>query len=267
MSVWDTTTPLGSESKSLGDDRIREFKEAVQDALRSGAASGVESVFPGPDPSTAPVHRYRGLKGASVDRPAAGNYGLFANETTNTLQRDNGSSWVDIATLIPAGTVMVFYQAAAPVGWTKLTTQNDKALRVVSGSGGVDGGSLSMSGGVSHSHTVNSHTHDLGSHTHTTPNHTHRLADGTRVILTNPTISPSTAAVGVSGSAAADGTMDYYSQVGGGAGGVQRKLSTTDSGGSGTSGAASGNTGGATPGTDTQAPVLAYIDIIICSKD
>jgi hypothetical protein len=45
----------------------------------------------------------------------------------------------------PAGTVMLFYQAAAPTGWTKLTTQNDKALRVVSGSGGVAGGSNSFS--------------------------------------------------------------------------------------------------------------------------
>ncbi|MGY2987724.1 hypothetical protein [Bradyrhizobium sp. USDA 4508] len=41
---------------------------------------------------------------------------------------------------VPSGTVMVFYQAAAPTGWTKLTTQNDKALRVVSGAGGVAGG-------------------------------------------------------------------------------------------------------------------------------
>jgi hypothetical protein len=41
---------------------------------------------------------------------------------------------------IQSGTVMLFYQAAAPTGWTKLTTQNDKALRVVSGSGGVAGG-------------------------------------------------------------------------------------------------------------------------------
>jgi hypothetical protein len=40
----------------------------------------------------------------------------------------------------PSGTVMLFYQAAAPVGWTQVTTQNDKALRVVSGTGGVSGG-------------------------------------------------------------------------------------------------------------------------------
>jgi hypothetical protein len=39
-----------------------------------------------------------------------------------------------------AGTVVPFWQAVAPVGWTKVTTQNDKALRVVSGNGGVAGG-------------------------------------------------------------------------------------------------------------------------------
>ena len=40
----------------------------------------------------------------------------------------------------PSGTVMLFYQAAAPLGWTKQTTQNDKALRVVSGSTGGSAG-------------------------------------------------------------------------------------------------------------------------------
>lgn len=33
----------------------------------------------------------------------------------------------------PAGTAMMFVQTAAPTGWTKSTTHNDKALRVVSG--------------------------------------------------------------------------------------------------------------------------------------
>jgi hypothetical protein len=38
----------------------------------------------------------------------------------------------------------LFYQAAAPTGWTKVTTQDNKALRVVSGSGGVAGGSVAF---------------------------------------------------------------------------------------------------------------------------
>lgn len=45
----------------------------------------------------------------------------------------------------PSGTVLLFWQTAAPTGWTKIVTQNDKALRVVSGSGGVSGGTNAFS--------------------------------------------------------------------------------------------------------------------------
>jgi hypothetical protein len=48
------------------------------------------------------------------------------------------------ATLIPSGTVMSFFQAAAPVGWTQVTTHNNKALRVVDGMGGGSGGSVAF---------------------------------------------------------------------------------------------------------------------------
>ena len=51
-----------------------------------------------------------------------------------------------VAATFPAGTKLLFHQAAAPTGWTKLTTVNDAALRVVSGStGGGTGGSLAFS--------------------------------------------------------------------------------------------------------------------------
>jgi hypothetical protein len=57
----------------------------------------------------------------------------------------DGEKWTlqgSMSGIIPTGTVMVFYQAAAPIGWTKVVTQNDKALRVVNGaSGGGAGGS------------------------------------------------------------------------------------------------------------------------------
>jgi hypothetical protein len=50
-----------------------------------------------------------------------------------------------VPVIIPAGTVILFYQAAAPTGWTQVTTQNNKALRVVSGTGGVAGGTTAFS--------------------------------------------------------------------------------------------------------------------------
>lgn len=42
-----------------------------------------------------------------------------------------------------SGTLMLFQQTAAPTGWTKQTTHNDKALRVVSGSAS-SGGSVAF---------------------------------------------------------------------------------------------------------------------------
>lgn len=48
--------------------------------------------------------------------------------------------------IVPQNSVSIFYQASAPTGWTKSTTNNDKALRVVSGAtGGTAGGTTAFS--------------------------------------------------------------------------------------------------------------------------
>lgn len=57
----------------------------------------------------------------------------------------------------PSGTKMVFFQAAAPAGWTQVTTHNDKALRVVSGVGGGSGGTHGFSAAAANS----AHTHTI----------------------------------------------------------------------------------------------------------
>jgi hypothetical protein len=81
------------------------------------------------------------------------------------------SAWTPVTSGVPSGTVMLFWQAAAPTGWTQVTTQNDKALRVVSGAGGVAGGtnafSTVMAQTVVGNHTLAAveeapHTHTLG---------------------------------------------------------------------------------------------------------
>jgi len=46
---------------------------------------------------------------------------------------------------IPSGSVVLFYQSAAPTGWTQVTTLNDYGLRLVSGTGGGTGGSTAFS--------------------------------------------------------------------------------------------------------------------------
>ena len=77
---------------------------------------------------------------------------------------------------MPSGTRMMFQQSAAPVGWTKSTTHDNKGIRIVSGNVGV-GGTLSFSD-VFHDRITGDTvlTEDqLPAHNHslTDPGHTH----------------------------------------------------------------------------------------------
>lgn len=67
------------------------------------------------------------------------------------------------------GTAMLFVQTSAPTGWTKSTTHNDKALRIVSGtasSGGSVAFSTAFASGLSAGATTLS-TAQMPAHTHT----------------------------------------------------------------------------------------------------
>ena len=80
----------------------------------------------------------------------------------------------DRASSFPAGTVMLFVQTAAPTGWTKSTTHNNKALRVVSGAAGTGGTTAFTS--VFTARTIS--TSNLPAHSHgvTDPGHSHLAA-------------------------------------------------------------------------------------------
>ena len=100
---------------------------------------------------------------------------------TNTLTLPAATATVDA---FPSGTVLVFAQTAAPTGWTKSTTHNDKALRVVSGSASSGGSvafttafaSQAVAGTVGDTTLTSS---QIPSHTHTAsvtdPGHSHTL--------------------------------------------------------------------------------------------
>lgn len=64
----------------------------------------------------------------------------MASLTTNGIRFAVGDELNSKRGIFPTGTAWVFYQSAAPTGWTKSTTHNNKALRVVSGSGGGSAG-------------------------------------------------------------------------------------------------------------------------------
>lgn len=72
------------------------------------------------------------------------NYGS-AGQSLVSNGADAAPSWQTISagTTIPAGTAMLFAQTAAPTGWTKSTTHDNKALRVVSGTAS-SGGSVAF---------------------------------------------------------------------------------------------------------------------------
>jgi hypothetical protein len=91
-----------------------------------------------------------------------------------------------------SGTVMLFAQTTAPTGWTKLTTHNDKAIRVVSGTASSGGSvafstafaSKSVSGSISNTTATGTvggtslTTSQLPSHTHTFGTSTASLTGG-----------------------------------------------------------------------------------------
>ncbi len=103
-----------------------------------------------------------------------------------------------------SGTLMLFQQTAAPTGWTKQTTHNDKALRVVTGSAGSGGsvafttalgtpavsGSVSVSGNISDT-TLS--TSQIASHAHgyraaggnTNPNNATYGGANNAIVVTN----------------------------------------------------------------------------------
>jgi len=81
--------------------------------------------------------------------------------------------------VIPPGTVMCFFQASAPTGWTKVVTQNDKVLRVVSGAGGGSGGQWDQSQGLTESAIgTGVTTANTGLAIADIPAHTHFVANG-----------------------------------------------------------------------------------------
>ena len=62
-----------------------------------------------------------------------------------TTDGSNVSWSTTSATDIPSGTIMLFMQAAAPTGWTQVTTQNNVGIRIVNTAGGGTGGTVPFS--------------------------------------------------------------------------------------------------------------------------
>ena len=118
------------------------------------------------------------------------------------------NAWLTVATFLGSGlslggfapgTVMLFVQTAAPTGWTKSTTHDNKALRVVSGSvttGGTQNFTAVLNG------TVDATTltvDQIPSHTHNTVSNTSGSGAPTTLLRTSFTSNPVTIATQATG--------------------------------------------------------------------
>lgn len=74
---------------------------------------------------------------------ASGNVGIGTATPASALDVAAPGVITGAWAYLPSGTAMLFAQTAAPTGWTKSTTHNDKALRVVSGTAS-SGGSVAF---------------------------------------------------------------------------------------------------------------------------
>lgn len=251
---------------------------------------GVNSVV-----GTPPINVSTTLGVATVSLNA--NYGdtlnPYASKTANTfLSAPNGSSGTpsfralvaaDIPSTysqFPAGTALLFNQTSAPTGWTKVTTNDNAALRVVSGTVGSGGSAafttafasqtpsgsvgtsisavsgsvgVSLSGGGSvSSYTLA--TSDIPSHNHqTVPNG----ASGSLQWGSGPTIA------GLNASAYASGTGAYSSSTGGGG---SHSHGFTNPSYSGSFTFSSGTASSSFTGTAINLAVK-YVDVIIATKN
>lgn len=163
--------------------------------------------------------------------------------------------------LIPTGTLMLFQQTAAPTGWTKQTTHNNKALRVVSGTASSGGAnpftSIFGAGKLTGGTAINGN--QMPSHTHTVPDpgHAHSVTDFTHAhAFSQP-----------QGSSGSPGLVDSGNASSSGFGSTAAATSNILVNGAFT-GISSTNPSGAGQAHDHAVQLdLQFVDIIIASKD
>mgnify|MGYP001569355156 CR=1 FL=1 len=130
-TVWTAT------AQTLTDKTLT--APAISAPVLSGTATGTYTLA-GTPTITAPAISAPVLSGSTT-----GTYTLAGTPTitspTITSPTINSKTITSPAVVLTGdvGTIALFQQTAAPTGWTKVATQNDKCLRVVSGAAGTGG--------------------------------------------------------------------------------------------------------------------------------
>jgi len=152
--------------------------------------------------------------------------------------------------VFPSGTALLFQQTTAPTGWTKSTTHDNKALRVVSGSVTTGGSvafttafaSQAVAGSVGTSGATTLSTAQIPSHSHTAP----AVVLWGAAVTGTPNLFCGTTTLANSGTP----TSTYYGPNTGAAGG----------------GGSHDHSGGTFTGTAINLAVQ-YVDVIIATKN
>jgi hypothetical protein len=129
---------------------------------------------------------------SSSNGGAAVNFGAGSKDAFITLPAKKSPPF-------PSGTLMLFQQTAAPIYWTKQTTHNDKALRVVSGaasSGGTNAFSTVMAQTVVGNTTITQSTMASHGHSYNQSSGNSVVQSGTGILVANNVATGSTGSIG-----------------------------------------------------------------------
>ena len=162
-------------------------------------------------------------------------------EHTDVVDAEATASIAILGSGFPSGTKMLFQQTSAPTGWTKDTTHNNKALRVVSGTASSGGTSSFTTAFAARTTSSTSAGGTVGNHTLTKsqmPAHTHNYV---RYINAGR----------------------GYSYTQGGFAGFDHIVATTSTGGGG----AHNHSFSGSSHSHTLDLAVQYVDLIIATKD
>ena len=244
--AFGSTTALNATSGSapLADTQYRSLVLAVSGAIAANVTYTIPSSVGGQwivyntttdsagGPWTITIASAGGGTSVVIQRSKAT---VIISDGTN-IRSVYAESLTAVTPPFASGTAMLFVQTSAPTGWTKSTTHDNKALRIVSGAAST-GGSVAFTTAFASQAVAGT----VGSTTLTTsqiPSHTHSVSWGQ------------------SGSAGTGAGAVYY------AGSTQATLGTR------TSDATGGNSGHDHTFTGTAINLaVQYVDVIICVKD
>jgi hypothetical protein len=172
---WDETSPAGTQSRALGDDRIREMKAQIREVV------GVDHKFEssGQHADMGKHNKVTFLSQGSDPLPDTDAFILFSKDVSakselhfidedgNTMQLTSGGQfvggmqyevrmWSGLTSAIPTGWVLCDGNNSTP----NLTSKFVRGVATISER------VFTPAGADTHTHTINNHTHTIA-HTHT----------------------------------------------------------------------------------------------------